>query len=93
MDILNFILYGIFFTTGFLSADFVVKKFSPQFFIEIQTRTKRYKTKIHHLYLSIAGILTYFFDVYILTFFFIGIGVHDAITEIRKKLKEKLNKR
>ena len=93
MDILTFILYGILFTTGFLSADVIIKKFSPQFFIEIQTKTKTYKAKIHHLYLSIAGILTYFFDIYLLTFFFIGIGVHDAIIEIKKKLKERLYKR
>ena len=91
MDIGIYILYGIFFTVGFVSADYITKKFSPQFFIEINTRTKKYRAKIHHLYLSIVGVLTYFFDIYSLTSLFFGVGLHDAILEIRKKIKNKLN--
>ncbi len=93
MDVINLVLYSMLFTTGFFSADYVVKKFSPQFFIEIKTRSKVYRAKIHHLYLSIFGLLTYFFDVYLLTFFLIGVGIHDAVLEIKNKIIKRLNNR
>ena len=88
MDIINFIMYGLFFTAGFLSADIITRKRSLQFFIEIQTKTKEYRARIHHIYLSIASILTYFFDMYALTSLFAGIGLHDAILELKKRLRK-----
>ncbi|MGC9132950.1 MAG: hypothetical protein ACP5GJ_00910 [Nanopusillaceae archaeon] len=93
MNVLPFIIYGLFFTVGFISSDYIIKRSSPEFFIEIQTRTKKYKAKIHHIYLSIVGLLTYFFDAYILTSLFAGIGTHDAVIEIKNKVTKKLNKR
>jgi hypothetical protein len=92
MNVLSFIIYGLFFTFGFVSADYIVKKFSPEFFIEIKTKTKRYKAKIHHIYLSIVGLLTYFFDAHILTSLFIGIGIHDMVIEIKKRIFKRLNR-
>jgi len=91
------ITYSLSFLVGYFSADYIIKKFSPELFIEIKTRTKKYRAKVHHIYLSIIGIisaivgmLTYLYELYILTSLFLGAAIHDAILEIRKKLK-KLN--
>ncbi|MCG2869016.1 MAG: hypothetical protein L7H07_03020 [Candidatus Nanopusillus sp.] len=87
--------YSLSFLVGYLSADYIIKKFSPEFFIEIKTRTKEYRAKIHHIYLSafgiipaIIGMITYLYDLYILTTLFLGAAIHDAILEIRKRLKK-----
>ena len=82
------ITYSLSFLVGYFSADYIIKKFSPELFIEIKTRTKKYRAKIHHIYLSIIGILTYLYELYILTSLFLGVAIHDAILEIRKKLKK-----
>ena len=86
--------YSLSFLVGYFSADYIIRKFSPEFFIEIKTKTKKYRTKIHHMYLSIFGIIsiiigtiTYLYELYILTTLFLGAAIHDAILEIRKKLK------
>ncbi|WP_231433963.1 hypothetical protein [Candidatus Nanopusillus massiliensis] len=87
--------YSLSFLVGYLSADYIIKKFSPEFFIEIKTRTKEYRAKIHHIYLSAFGIIpamigtiTYLYELYILTTLFLGATIHDAILEIRKRLKK-----
>ena len=87
--------YGISFLVGYFSADYIIRKFSPEFFIEIKTKTRKYRAKIHHLYLSIFGIIsiiigmfTYLYELYILTTLFLGAAIHDAVLEIRKKLKK-----
>ena len=82
------ITYGLSFLVGYFSADYIIKKFSPELFIEIKIRTKKYRAKVHHAYLSIIGILTYLYELYILTSLFLGAAIHDAILEIRKKLKK-----
>ncbi len=82
------ITYSLLFLVGYFSADYIIKKFSPELFIEIKTRTKKYRAKVHHVYLSIIGILTYLYELYILTSLFLGAAIHDAILEIRKKLKK-----
>jgi len=88
MDDIAAIIYSLSFLVGYFSADYIIKKFSPELFIEIKTRTKKYRAKIHHIYLSIIGILTYLYELYILTSLFLGVAIHDAILEIRKKLKK-----
>jgi len=87
--------YGLSFLIGYFSAEYIIKKFSPEFFIEIRTKTKEYRAKIHHLYLSIFGIIsiiigtiTYLYELYILTTLFLGAAIHDAVLEIRKRLKK-----
>ncbi|EOD42232.1 putative membrane protein [Candidatus Nanobsidianus stetteri] len=87
--------YGLSFIIGYFSADYIIKKFSPEFFIEIRTKTREYRAKIHHMYLSIFGIIsiiigaiTYLYELYILTTLFLGAALHDIILEIRKKLKK-----
>jgi len=87
--------YGLSFIIGYFSAEYIIKKFSPEFFIEIRTKTREYRAKIHHLYLSIFGIIsiiigtiTYLYELYILTTLFLGAAIHDAILEIRKRLKK-----
>ncbi|MFZ8856172.1 MAG: hypothetical protein ACO2OX_03210 [Candidatus Nanopusillus sp.] len=95
MDDITAITYSLSFLVGYFSADYIIKKFSLELFIEIKTRTKKYRAKIHHIYLSIIGIipaiigmLTYLYELYILTSLFLGAAIHDAILEIRKKLKK-----
>ncbi|PVU71584.1 hypothetical protein DDW05_00575 [Candidatus Nanobsidianus stetteri] len=87
--------YGLSFIIGYFSAEYIIKKFSPEFFIEIRTKTREYRAKIHHLYLSIFGIIsiiigtiTYLYELYILTTLFLGAAIHDAVLEIRKRLKK-----
>jgi len=94
MSDITIMTYSLSFLVGYLSADYIIRKFSPEFFIEIKTRTKKYRAKIHHMYLSIFGIIpmiigtiTYLYELYILTTLFLGAAIHDAILEIRKKLK------
>jgi hypothetical protein len=94
MSDITIMAYGLSFLVGYFSADYIIRKFSPEFFIEIKTKTKKYRTKIHHMYLSIFGIIsiiigtiTYLYELYILTTLFLGAAIHDAILEIRKKLK------
>jgi hypothetical protein len=82
------ITYSLSFLVGYFSADYIIKKFSPELFIEIKIRTKKYRVKVHHVYLSIIGMLTYLYELYILTSLFLGAAIHDAILEIRKKLKK-----
>jgi hypothetical protein len=82
------ITYSLSFLAGYFSADYIIKKFSPELFIEIKTRTKKYRAKVHHVYLSIIGMLTYLYELHILTSLFLGAAIHDAILEIRKKLKK-----
>jgi len=82
------ITYGLSFLVGYLSADYIIKKFSPELFIEIKTQTKKYRAKVHHVYLSIIGMLAYLYELHILTSLFLGAAIHDAILEIRKKLKK-----
>ena len=95
MNDITIMTYGLSFIIGYFSADYIIRKFSPEFFIEIRTKTKEYRAKIHHMYLSIFGIisiiigmLTYLYELYILTTLFLGAAIHDAILEIRKKLKK-----
>ena len=95
MSDITIMAYGLSFLVGYFSADYIIRKFSPEFFIEIKTRTKKYRAKIHHMYLSIFGIIsiiigmiTYLYELYILTTLFLGAAIHDAILEIRKKLKK-----
>jgi uncharacterized membrane protein YdbT with pleckstrin-like domain len=95
MDDITILTYGLSFLLGYFSADYIIKKFSPEFFIEIKTKTKKYRAKIHHLYLSIFGIipaiigmLTYLYELYILTTLLLGAAIHDAILEIKKRLKK-----
>ncbi len=87
--------YSLSFIIGYFSADYIIRKFSPEFFIEIKTRTKKYRAKIHHIYLSIFGVIsaiigmiTYLYELYILTTLFLGVAIHDAILEIRKRIKK-----
>ena len=87
--------YSLSFLVGYFSADYIIRKFSPEFFIEIKTNTKKYRAKIHHAYLSVFGIIpviigmiTYLYELYILTTLFLGAAIHDAILEIRKRLKK-----
>lgn len=94
MSDITIMAYSLSFLVGYFSADYIIRKFSPEFFIEIKTRTKKYRTKIHHIYLSIFGIIsiiigtiTYLYELYILTTLFLGAAIHDAILEIRKRLK------
>jgi len=94
MSDITIMAYSLSFLVGYFSADYIIRKFSPEFFIEIKTRTKKYRTKIHHMYLSIFGIIsiiigtvTYLYELYILTTLFLGAAIHDAILEIRKRLK------
>ena len=94
MSDITIMAYSLSFLVGYFSADYIIRKFSPEFFIEIKTRTKKYRAKIHHMYLSIFGIIsiiigtiTYLYELYILTTLFLGAAIHDAILEIRKKLK------
>jgi hypothetical protein len=94
MSDITIMTYGLSFLVGYFSADYIIRKFSPEFFIEIKTKTKKYRTKIHHMYLSIFGIIsiiigtiTYLYELYILTTIFLGAAIHDVILEIRKKLK------
>jgi len=94
MSDVTIMAYSLSFLVGYFSADYIIRKFSPEFFIEIKTRTKKYRTKIHHIYLSIFGIIsiiigtvTYLYELYILTTLFLGAAIHDAILEIRKRLK------
>jgi len=94
MSDITIMTYSLSFLVGYFSADYIIRKFSPEFFIEIKTRTKKYRTKIHHIYLSIFGIIsiiigtvTYLYELYILTTLFLGAAIHDAILEIRKRLK------
>ncbi|MDT7890838.1 MAG: hypothetical protein RQ869_02100 [Candidatus Nanopusillus sp.] len=82
------ITYSLSFLAGYFSADYIIKKFSPELFIEIKTRTKKYRAKVHHIYLSIIGMLTYLYELHILTFLFLGAAIHDVILEIKKKLKK-----
>ncbi len=82
------ITYSLSFLVGYFSAEYIIKKFSPELFIEIKIRTKKYRAKVHHVYLSIIGMLTYLYELYILTSLFLGAAIHDAILEIRKKLKK-----
>jgi hypothetical protein len=95
MSDITIMAYGLSFLIGYLSADYIIRKFSPEFFIEIKTKTKKYRAKIHHMYLSIFGIIpaiigmiTYLYELYILTILFLGAAIHDVILEIRKKLKK-----
>jgi len=95
MNDITIITYGLSFLIGYFSADYIIKKFSPEFFIEIRTKTKEYRAKIHHMYLSILGVIsiiigtiTYLYELYILTTLFLGAAIHDAILEIRKRLKK-----
>jgi hypothetical protein len=95
MSDVTIMAYSLSFLVGYFSADYIIRKFSPEFFIEIKTRTKKYRAKIHHMYLSIFGIIpaiigtiTYLYELYILTTLFLGAAIHDAILEIRKKLKK-----
>ncbi|MGC9079425.1 MAG: hypothetical protein ACP5G1_01665 [Nanopusillaceae archaeon] len=80
------ITYALTFAIGFLSAEYITKKFKPELFIEIVTKSKIYKTKIHHLYFSFAALLTYIFNLYMIALLFLGIGIHDLILEIKKIL-------
>ena len=87
--------YSLSFLAGYFSADYIIRRFSPEFFIEIRTKTREYRAKIHHLYLSIFGIIsiiigtaTYLYELYILTTLFLGAAIHDAVLEIRKRLKK-----
>jgi len=95
MSDITIMTYSLSFLIGYFSADYIIRKFSPEFFIEIKTRTKKYRAKIHHIYLSIFGIIpaiigmiTYLYELYILTTLFLGAAIHDAILEIRKRLKK-----
>jgi hypothetical protein len=95
MNDITIMAYGLSFIVGYFSADYIIRKFSPEFFIEIKTKTKKYRAKIHHIYLSIFGIisviigmLTYLYELYILTTLLLGAAIHDAILEIRKRLKK-----
>ncbi|MCC5447040.1 hypothetical protein [Candidatus Nanobsidianus stetteri] len=95
MNDITIMTYGLSFIIGYFSAEYIIKKFSPEFFIEIRTKTREYRAKIHHLYLSIFGIvsiiigtITYLYELYILTTLFLGAAIHDAVLEIRKRLKK-----
>ena len=37
---------------------------------------------------AIIGMITYLYELYILTILFFGAAIHDAILEIRKRLKK-----
>jgi hypothetical protein len=95
MNDITIMAYGLSFIVGYFSADYIIRKFSPEFFIEIKTKTKKYRAKVHHMYLSIFGIIstiigmfTYLYELYILTTLLLGAAIHDVILEIRKKLKK-----
>ncbi|BBL45271.1 hypothetical protein MJ1_0096 [Nanobdella aerobiophila] len=87
--IYDLVAYSLLFIAGFVSAEYVTRKTSTEFIIEIKTKTKRYHTKIHHAYLFIAGIISTIYDIYLLALLFFGISIHDIVLELNKRFFKK----
>lgn len=91
-SISNYILYVIFFILGYIAGEIGTKKLHMEVFLNLKILKKEYEIKIHHLYLSVLSLIPILLDAYSISLIFLGIGVHDAILEIRKKLTYRLHK-
>ncbi len=85
------ILIILSFVSGFISSDIIIKKLKiKEVNLLLKTLDKEYKIRIHHLYASLLALFTLVYDLYI-SIFLLGVGTHDLIIELRKKLQKLVN--
>lgn len=82
IDLFSFIIMGI----GYLIGE-LVSIINLQIRLHISINRKEILVRLHHAYFTIIAFITMLLNIITLTFLFIGIGIHDIILELRKKLK------
>lgn len=80
----------LFFIGGFLLGEFGTRKLKMELFLRLKILKREYEIKIHHLYASILALIPLLMDSYTIFIFLLGIGFHDAILEIKKKIYSRL---
>lgn len=76
----------IFILVGYLIGYLICKILKLETFLVILLNNKRYSIKLHHLYFLFISLIAAVVNMNYLAFTSLGIGLHDLIIEVRKKL-------